>query len=424
MINSEEIRKIFINFFQNRGHRWVPSSSLIPENDSSVLLTTAGMQQFKDYFIGKKDALNDFGTRRLISIQKCFRTTDIDEIGDERHLTFFEMLGNFSFGPLGSDDPSDYSFSGYFKNSAIFWAYEFLNKELGLRIDYVTIFKGENKIPYDDTSYQIWKKIGFDDKNIKAFGREDNFWGPTGKEGPCGPTTEIYINNLEVWNLVFNEYYQNQEGKLNKLELPGVDTGMGFERLMKIVQNTETIFETDLFEPLRSDIISKKPDISIRDLRIILDHLRGSVFLIADGIYPSNLDRGYILRRILRRLMLKLIKNNLINYIESFVLDIKNKFSSLYENLNNYDKIINVIFTEFKGFEKTLIRGLDKFDKIVKYNDNKELVEKLFMMYTSYGLPLDISLEILRERNIFLTEKDILFFEELFKKHQQVSRGL
>lgn len=424
MITSEEVRKLFINFFEQRRHKCIPSSSLIPENDPSVLLTTAGMQQFKKYFTGEKDALKDFGTQRLISIQKCFRTTDIDEIGDERHLTFFEMLGNFSFGPVGSDKPDDYSSSGYFKNSAINWAYEFLVKELGLTIDYVSIFKGEQAIPFDQEAKNIWKSIGLEENNIKAFGREDNFWGPTGDEGPCGPTTEIYIDNLEVWNLVFNQYYQEKNGKLRKLTNPGVDTGMGLERLMKVVQKTETIFETDLFEPLRTIILDLNPSLSERDLRIILDHLRGAVFLIADGVYPSNLERGYVLRRILRKLMLKLVKNNLSNYLEKLVLGVKSKFSVFYENLNDYDKIINIILSEFSSFEKTLKRGLSKFEKIMQFRDKEELGEKLFIMYTSYGLPLDISLEILKERGIKVEEKELNIFNELFRKHQQVSKGL
>ncbi|GIW66847.1 MAG: hypothetical protein KatS3mg095_0745 [Candidatus Parcubacteria bacterium] len=424
MISSEEVRKLFFNFFQNRGHKVIKSSSLIPDDDFSVLLTTAGMQQFKKYFTGEKNPILDFGTQRVASIQKCFRTTDIEEIGDERHLTFFEMLGNFSFGPIGSDNPNDFSTSGYFKKSAIYWAYEFLTKELGLKIDYVTVFEGENNIPFDKESKEIWLEIGLDDKKIKTSGKKDNFWGPTGDEGPCGPTTEIYIDNLEIWNLVFNQYYQDKYKKLKNLKNAGVDTGMGFERLMKVIQNTETIFETDLFEPLRSNILAKKPEINIRDLRIILDHLRGSVFLIADGVYPSNLERGYVLRRILRRLMLKLQKNNLLKFLESFILDIKNKFSSIYKNLSEYDKIINVILTEFKGFENTLIRGLNKFDKVVKHNSREELVEKLFVMYTSYGFPLDISLELLKERGLFLSEEDLILFEELFKKHQKISKGL
>ncbi len=418
MITSEEVRKIFFDFFKKRGHSIVKSSSLIPENDPSVLLTTAGMQQFKSYFLGEKDPIKDFGSQRVVSIQKCFRTTDINEIGDERHLTFFEMLGNFSFGPVGSDDPNDFSTNGYFKKSAIFWAYDFLTKELGLKIDYTTVFEGDKNVPFDNLSYEFWKNLGILD--IRKAGKSDNFWGPTGDEGPCGPTTEIYIDNIEIWNLVFNEYYMDIKGNLKKLPLLGVDTGMGFERLMKSIQKTNTIFETDLFEPLRTYILDYNADIDQRDLRIILDHLRGSVFLIADGVYPSNLERGYILRRILRKLMLKIYKYSLNKNFNILVKAVIDKFSNIYENLSNYDKIINVIYKEFAGFEKTLNRGIIKFDKIVK--DNSNLGEKLFVLYSTYGLPVDISLEILRERNIPYSDKDLDDFNRLFEEHRKISK--
>jgi alanyl-tRNA synthetase len=418
MITSEEVRKIFFDFFKKRGHSIVKSSSLIPENDPSVLLTTAGMQQFKSYFLGEKDPIKDFGSQRVVSIQKCFRTTDINEIGDERHLTFFEMLGNFSFGPVGSDDPNDFSTNGYFKKSAIFWAYDFLTKELGLKIDYTTVFEGDKNVPFDNLSYEFWKNLGILD--IRKAGKSDNFWGPTGDEGPCGPTTEIYIDNIEIWNLVFNEYYMDIKGNLKKLPLLGVDTGMGFERLMKSIQKTKTIFETDLFEPLRTYILDYNADIDQRDLRIILDHLRGSVFLIADGVYPSNLERGYILRRILRKLMLKIYKYSLNKNFNILVKAVIDKFSNIYENLSNYDKIINVIYKEFAGFEKTLNRGIIKFDKIVK--DNSNLGEKLFVLYSTYGLPVDISLEILRERNIPYSDKDLNDFNRLFEEHRKISK--
>ena len=221
------------------------SSSLIPD-DPSVLLTTAGMQQFKRYFTGERDPMKDFGSKNAVSIQKCFRTSDIDEVGDESHLTFFEMLGNFSFG-------------GYFKEDAIKYAHEFITgKEwMNLEIEYVTVFKGADDIPPDEDSERIWKEL--DSKIIvKKFGREDNVWGPTGDEGPFGPTTEIYVDGVEIWNIVFNQYYRDKspETKTWDKELPpwfrlkGIDTGMGFERLAMVVQKKNNIFETDLFTPL------------------------------------------------------------------------------------------------------------------------------------------------------------------------------
>ena len=423
-MTSEEIRKYFLEFFEKRGHKIMPSSSLIPDDDPSVLLTTAGMQQFKKYFTREKDPNVDFGTQRVASIQKCFRTTDIDEIGDERHLTFFEMLGNFSFGPVVNDDPNDYGNGGYFKKAAIYWACEFL-KSLNINIDFVSVFKGENNIPFDEESYKIWKELGFSDEKIKKFGKEDNFWGPTGDEGPCGPTTEIYADNIEIWNLVFNEYYQDKNKKLEKIKYPGVDTGMGFERLMKVLQKTPTVFETDLFEPLRSYVLNENPEIDERDLRIILDHTRGSVFLIADGVRPSNLERGYVLRRILRRLMLKLKIYKILDKKDIFVKAVIEKFKGVYNELENYVKIKEVIDKEFKEFEGTLERGLREFNKKIKGNESQEEIgEKLFLLYTSYGLPLDISKELLKKINIEITQKALEVFNNLFKEHQKISKNI
>src|SRR3989338_11153786 len=310
-MNSSEIRQKFLDFFKARGHTIVPSSSLVPD-DPSVLLTTAGMQQFKPYYsefdpmttvhpsIGKPIGKN------AASCQKSFRTSDIDEVGDERHLTFFEMRGNFSFG-------------GYFKKEAIRYAHEFITKEMGLRISYVTVFEGKEDIgvPKDMESRDIWKSL--DSKlEVREEGMGDVFWGPTGSSGPCGPTTEIYCQNevmkkagvepVEIWNIVFNQYfYPGSREELNmgvagkKLELfPmfGVDTGMGLERLAMISQGKKNIFEADLFTPILN-LLSNGPNVETK--RIIVDHLRGGVFLIADGVQPSNKDRGYILRRVLRR---------------------------------------------------------------------------------------------------------------------------
>ncbi|GIW67480.1 MAG: hypothetical protein KatS3mg096_348 [Candidatus Parcubacteria bacterium] len=424
MMKSEEIRKLFLDYFKARGHKILPSSSLIPIDDHSVLLTTAGMQQFKKYYTREKDPIKDFGTQRTATIQKCFRTTDIEEIGDETHLTFFEMLGNFSFGPVGKDDPQNFGSDGYFKRAAIYWAYEFI-KNLDLEIDYVTVFGGERDVPFDEESYKIWKEVGFSEEKILKKGREDNFWGPTGDEGPCGPTTEIYVNNVEIWNLVFNEYYQDKNGNLKKLEFPGVDTGMGFERLMKVSQNVPTIFETDFFQPLKEvlDQLTNKDD--IRRKRIVLDHIRGSVFLIADGLYPSNLERGYVLRRILRRLTLNLKFLDIkIEKIENMIKAVIEKYSPFYPELKNYDKIKTVIFEEIINFERTLNIGLREFEKTIKGNENDEiLAEKLFLLYTSYGLPLEISKELLKDNGLGWTEKSQQVFDELFKKHQEISKG-
>ncbi|TFG35104.1 MAG: alanine--tRNA ligase, partial [Parcubacteria group bacterium] len=291
-MNSFQLRQAFLKFFEKKGHKIVPSSFLIP-SDPSVLFTTAGMQQFKPYYLGEK---SPFGSN-IASCQKCVRTSDIEEVGDKNHLTFLEMLGNFSFG-------------GYFKEEAMRLAYEFLFKELGMPLEkaFFTVFEGDDKVPEDKESISIWKKLGIKEENIKKLGRKDNFWGPTGSEGPCGPTTEIHFydadGETEVWNLVFNEYLQDRNGNLTFLEQKGVDTGMGLEGLAMIHQEKDSIFETDLFEPIIKELDHISGEISTKEKRIIADHIKTAVFLISEGILPSNVERGYILRRILRRIII------------------------------------------------------------------------------------------------------------------------
>lgn len=425
-MKPNEVRQLFLNFFAQRGHKIVPSASLIPDDDPSVLLTTAGMQQFKKYFTDEKNARQDFGTQRTCSVQKCFRTTDIEEIGDERHLTFFEMLGNFSFGPVGSDEPDDFGPDGYFKKSAIYWANEFLTKELGLTIDYVTIFQGEQSIPLDQEAKNIWLSLGLTEEKIKAFGKEDNFWGPTGDEGPCGPTTEIYLDNLEIWNLVFNEYYQDKNGRLTKLKNPGVDTGMGLERLLKVLEKVPTVFETSLFQPIKEVLLNEKEISDPRKLRIILDHLRGSIFLIADGLYPSNLERGYILRRIIRRLVLYLQLSQVdLKVIDNLIRVMIDHYQDFYPEINQFDKIRKVFFAEADVFQRTLARAIRKFDKIIQETDSPEILgEKLFFLFASYGLPLEIAKELFRERSWLWDNKISEVFKQKFEEHQKISKQI
>ncbi len=398
-MTSEEIRKNFLNFFSKHGHVVVPSSSLIPD-DPSVLLTTAGMQQFKSYYTDEKSPYGD----NVVSIQKCFRTSDIDEVGDESHLTFFEMLGNFSFG-------------GYFKEEAIKYAYEFITQKMGLKVDYVSVFGGdkENDISPDEESEKIWKEV--DSKvEIKKAGKEDNFWGPTGDEGPCGPTTEIYVKGVEIWNIVFNEYYRNKEGKFTKLEKPGVDTGMGLERLAMVAQGKNNVFETDLFSPIMDAIISAIGDKSFEKIRITADHLKGATFLIADGIEPSNLDRGYIVRRLIRRAMLTHYRNIGagvdINFYKKPVEEVINIYGQLeqYKKLiQQKEQIIEIIKKETEKFGETLEKGLKEFEK----------GKDAFTLFSTYGFPLEITQELAKEKGIKI---DIDKFNEQFKKHQELSR--
>ncbi len=433
-MNSFELRNKFFNFFEKRGHKIVPSSSLIPE-DKTVLLTTAGMQQFIPYLSGQKDATEDFGGKTLASIQKCFRTNDIEEVGDDTHHTFFEMLGNWSIG--GGKN-------GYFKEGAIGLALDFLLKELGLEKEriWVTIFSGEGSVPKDNEAAEIWEKKGIPRGRILEFGSEDNFWGPVSDTGPCGPCSEIHYDRgekfgckdcgpncdkcnrfVEIWNLVFMEYDKKEDGSLKKLPQKNVDTGIGFERVTALLQGKKSAFETDLFD----SIIKKLEEVSGKDykentkaFRVIADHARGGVFLISDNILPSNTERGYILRRVLRR-AIRLGK--VLKMPDSFLVvlaqEVINKFGEAYPELKLKEKeILNVIQKEQDKFEKTLERGLKEFDKIgYKKISGKEA----FRLYESYGFPLELTKELAEEKEIEIVQEED--FEKALKKHKEISRA-
>ncbi|MBI4101412.1 MAG: alanine--tRNA ligase [Candidatus Nealsonbacteria bacterium] len=388
-MDSFELRQKFLDFFQKRGHQIVPSSSLLP-GDPSVLFTTAVMQQFKPYYLGEK---SPYGLNAA-TCQKCFRTSDIDEVGDERHLTFFEMLGNFSFG-------------GYWKKEAIQSAFDFLVGDLGLKIDYVSVFAGEEGVPADVESEKIWKEID-PGLAVKKFGRKDNFWGPTGQEGPCGPTTEIYIRGLEVWNIVFNQYYQQKNGMLEPLKLQGIDTGMGLERLAMVSQNVSTVFETDLFSSLLKGI----PGEDLRVKRIIADHVKAAVFLIQEGVLPSNVERGYVLRRILRR---AIRYGKILNLPKSFLAPLARKAIEIYQNVypelkSGEKEILSVMQDEEGKFEKTLEQGLREFER----------GRDAFTLYSTYGFPIELTLELAQEQG---KKIDVEEFKKEFEKHQDVSRA-
>ena len=391
----------------------MPSSSLLPD-DPSVLLTTAGMQQFKPYYTGKADPMasphpelggNPLGAKSAVSIQKTFRTSDIDEVGDETHLTFFEMMGNFSFG-------------GYFKEEAIKLAYSFI-KDIGLDIQYVTIFEGDPSTgsgqvtPKDEESKKIWEGLGVSD--IREADRGDNFWGPTGNEGPCGPTTEIYLNGIEVWNIVFNEYYCLADKSLVPLEekggVRGVDTGMGLERLAMVSQGKENIFETDLFSPL-IDLLPEHMDMSTK--RVIADHARGISFLISDGVIPSNKEAGYVLRRLLRRMLVyeHISENSFdsIKLLEKVVEDYKDFYKEL-----NIETVKNEFTKEKEKFQKSVARGLRELEKAESID-----AKSAFRLYESFGLPYEIIKELGEEKAANLSREE---FDKEFEKHRETSRA-
>jgi len=404
MHSGNELRKLFLEFFRERGHAVVPSSSLVPD-DPSVLLTTAGMQQFKPYFTGKLDPEKDFGSKNTASVQKSFRTSDIDEVGDESHLTFFEMLGNFSFG-------------GYFKEEAIAYGHEFITKTLGLEIAYVSVFEGDDEVPADKQSEEIWKSLGVED--VRKFGREDNFWGPTGSEGPCGPTTEIYVNTVEgkgveIWNIVFNEYYRHPDGRFEKLDTPGVDTGMGLERLAMVSQGVRTIFDTDLFREILEKL---PPSLGSRTARVLTDHVRSVVFLLSDGVTPSNKEAGYVLRRLMRRIIVHAYlgkkKGEYEISAEELLKTVVVKYREAYPSLDK-DLVLREFQAEEGRFETTLENGIREMKKMDEIDNASG-----FNLYETFGIPY----EVIREIGDSKTEKmDREGFEEEFTKHQEISRA-
>jgi len=408
-----EIRDKFKDFFESKGHKYVSSASLIPEHDASVLLTTAGMQQFKPYFAGKDNPYND----KAISIQKCFRTSDIDDVGDETHLTFFEMFGNFGFNGQVN------------KKMAINWAWEFLTDSRWMDIDKsrisATYYNGNRTgTKADIESKRLLEDIGI--KNITAQTDADNFWGPTGDEGPCGPTVEFYVDNIEVWNVVFNEFWCTKNNKLNSSsEGLSIDTGLGLERLMVAVTPEATnIYETDVFAPIVRTIKNYTPGEEsgvTESIRIVADHLRGSVFLISDHIQPSNKEQGYILRRLLRRAILHLDKLEALNGFAEIIESIINRYADFYpELLNEKDKIMQILLNERDKFLQTITKGRKELEKIVKSSQKIINGNVIFDLFATYGLPIDYVKE---EASRYNLEIDEVGFNQAFKKHQEISRA-
>ncbi len=423
------LKDLYIDFFISKGHRQIPSAPVVPENDPSVLFNTAGMQPLIPYLMGQP---HPYG-KRLVDYQKCIRTNDLDSIGDKTHHTFFEMLGNWSLGD-------------YFKKESIGYSFEFLTKVLNIPIEKlaVTVFKGEGNIPRDDISAQTWKSLGISEDRIAYLGVEDNFW-IAGETGPCGPDTEIFYFRsndeipqkfdpkddrwVEIWNNVFMEFYKDNSGNITELPKKNVDTGMGYERVVAVLEGVTDNYLSSVW----IDIIKKIEELSKysyeenpTSMRIIADHIRTAVFILGDeaGIKPSNTDQGYILRRLIRRAIrhakkLEIDENsNWEVIIANMIID---KYAKYYHELTkNKDVILEGLTNEKIKFNKTLAKGLKEFEKITSNLDTKTLNKDLaFKLYDTYGFPIELTVELAKEQGINV---DVEGFKEKFKAHQELSR--
>ncbi len=409
-MKSTELRKKFLEFFEKREHKVLPSASLAPaETDPSVLFTTAGMLPFKYYYSqpGLAPAL------RITTIQKCIRTGDIDEVGDNTHLSFFEMMGNFSFGYREGFKGS------YFKKDAIALAWEFLTDSLGFEKNriYATYFEGNNDAPIDEGSLKILESIdGL--SNVIPQGFDDNFWSLGTDRSPGGPTVEFYIDGVEIWNLVFNEYVF-RDGKYERTQLNGVDTGMGFERLLAMIERVDNVYDTELFQSVLdkiSQLSGKNYDENKKEFRIIADHIKAATFAIADGTVPTNKDAGYVVRRLIRRAV---VKAREIGIEDNFTTEIAEEVLKTYEGA--YEFKIESIFVELEKeeskFRKTLKDGL-RVLSLIKNITAKEL----FNLYQSYGLPIEITIEEAKKSGREINNEAIEQYNNLMREHQRLSR--
>ena len=433
MYSAKEIRSKYLKFFNEKGHAIIDSASVIPENDPTVLFTTAGMHPLVPFLLGEP---HPEGTR-LTDVQKCIRTGDIDEVGDDTHCTFFEMLGNWSLGD-------------YFKKEAISWSFEFLTSKewLGLNKEdlYFTVFAGNENAPKDEEAFNYWVEAGVDPSHI-FFTEKHNWWGPAGKTGPCGPDTEMFIDSgkekccpdcnpacdcgkyVEIWNDVFMQYEKTADGSFIPLKKKNVDTGMGLERIL-VALNGGSVFDTDLYV----NVMNKIAELSGKDIknnaeykkaaRIIADHTRTAVVIIGDrrGVTPSNVDQGYVLRRLIRRairyaMKLEMPENSLATLSEIII----NEYKDVYEEfVQNKNKIIDELALEEKRFSRTLKQGEKEFEKLVGKGINKIDGESAFHLYDTYGYPLELTVEMAKEKGIEVDEEG---FKVCFEKHQQLSKA-
>jgi alanyl-tRNA synthetase len=430
ILDSDKLKKLYIEFFKEKGHKTISNASLVPENDPTVLFTTAGMHPLIPFLLGQPHPLG----KKLVNVQKCLRTDDIDEVGDDFHLTFFEMLGNWSLGD-------------YFKGDAIKWSFEFLTDKKWLGLDknklYISVFVGDKDAPRDEVSARIWQSLGIPKERIFYLPKKDNWWGPAGATGPCGPDTEMFWDSgkkscgkdckpgcscgkyFEIWNDVFMEYNKTGEGKYEPLKQKNVDTGMGVERTVAALQGKKSVYEIETFKPI-VDKIKEITKIKIpnekqeKSIRIITDHTRASTFILAEGIAPSNVDQGYILRRLIRRTIrhgrLIEIKTEFLSDLVRIVIDL---YKSSYPELEKKKEfILEELKKEELKFMNTLAKGLKKFEEVAKQEKRID-GKSAFLLFQSFGFPIEMTKEIGKEIGVEVDEKG---FEKEFIKHQETSR--
>ena len=435
-LSSRELRQLYLDFFRSKGHAVIPSASLIPENDPTVLFTTAGMHPLVPYLMGQKHPAG----KRLTDVQKCVRTGDIDEVGDTSHCTFFEMLGNWSLGD-------------YFKKESIAWSWEFLTDEkwLGIPKDKLsfTCFEGDADAPRDTVSHDRWVEMGVDPSHIVYLPKKHNWWGPAGLTGPCGPDTEIFYDTgrpacgpdckagcdcgkyLEIWNNVFMEYNKVGEGKFEPLVQKNVDTGMGLDRTIATLQGVESVFDTDAFSGIieligkLSHHSYKESDATVKAFRIIADHIRCATFILGDqrGVTPSNVDQGYILRRLIRRsiryaMQLGIPRDGLVE-VAAAVID---QYGDVYPELEeNREKVLSELKREENRFADTLKKGIKEFNKTAaNAQDGKIDGVSAFHLYDTYGFPIELTMELAQEKGITV---DVDGFHAAFAEHQKKSQA-
>jgi len=430
-MTGRELKARYIEFFVRKNHKEIGQASLIPEHDPSVLFTTAGMHPLVPYLLGEPHPQG----KRLVNVQRCLRTDDIDEVGDEAHLTFFEMLGNWSLGD-------------YFKEEAIHLSYEFLTEHLGIEPDrlWITVFSGDEDAPRDEVAAGVWKSLGIPDERIYYLSKKENWWGPAGQTGPCGPDTEMFYDVgkprcgpdcrpgcscqkfVEMWNDVFMEYNKTADGRYVPLEQKNVDTGLGVERVAAVLQDKPTVFETELFAPIVSAVGKLSPNPTEISLRIIADHLRASAFLLAEKLPPSNVERGYVLRRLIRR---AIRHGRSIGIEEDFTPAVAavaiEQYKDSYPHLEETkDFILTELQKEERRFKETLQKGMREFERElarVSGADGPMIFpgKRAFYFYETFGFPIELTEEMLRERfpQATIDRKE---FDAAYEKHREMSR--